>query len=371
MNRDATSGSGIGGSGSTSAATWRAGVSSTPLEVEVRRRKLIAGWLFTMCGMVFFMVMLGGVTRLTNSGLSMADWRPVTGWLPPLNDTEWQQTFSLYQQTPEFREKNLDMTVDEFRGIFWLEYLHRLWGRIIGIAFFVPFALFWVRGWLDREMKLKCLGLFVLGGLQGVLGWYMVKSGLVDEPAVSQYRLAAHLGLALVIYLAIFWVALGLTAPRLGHWREGRRFAGKAGVLLAAVFLTVMSGAFVAGLDAGLIYNTFPLMHGAFVPADYLELSPAYLNVFENIAAVQFNHRWLAVSVFIAILSFWLWARRQELSGGAAKALRLVPLAATAQVCLGIATLVFVVPVPLAALHQAGAVVLLTTVLWFLHECRR
>lgn len=352
--------------------TMSASTPSDPAAAQ-RHNAIIAGWLYVTVGMVFAMVVLGGVTRLTHSGLSMVEWRPITGWLPPLNEAEWTAVFEKYKQSPEFRELNWDMTLGGFKGIFWLEFLHRLWGRLIGVVFFVPFVVFVVRGWVDRRLGLRLAGLFVLGGAQGVMGWYMVKSGLVDQPDVSQYRLAAHLILALVIMVALVWVARGLSGAFRARWQA--RDAGHcaalrrgAGGLVALVLVTAFSGALVAGLDAGLTYNTFPLMDGDWVPDGIFTMTPIYLNFFENITTVQFDHRVLAVTTFTAVGAFWLWARGQALPAPAAGAIHLMLAVVAVQAALGIATLLLVVPVPLAALHQAGAVVLLIVATWVWRE---
>jgi cytochrome c oxidase assembly protein subunit 15 len=314
--------------------------------------------------MVFAMVVIGGVTRLTQSGLSIVEWQPILGTLPPLGDAAWQAAFAEYQKFPEYQKVNQGMTLDAFKSIFWVEYIHRLWGRLIGLVFAVPLVLFWIRGRLPRALRWPLVGIFALGGLQGALGWYMVKSGLIDRPDVSPYRLTAHLLLALAIYGAVLWVAFDLVAPR-GH-RGPSRSLGRW--LLALVVLTIAAGGFVAGLDAGFAFNTFPLMDGKLVPDDYAALSPAWQNVFENIPAVQFNHRWLAITTFLLAAVFWRSLRDQapavRLAG------QLVLAAASLQVALGIATLLLIVPVPLAAAHQAGALVLFTAVLWANHRLR-
>ncbi|MGC2856832.1 COX15/CtaA family protein [Novispirillum sp. DQ9] len=327
--------------------------------------RALHGWLVLLCLMVFVMVLLGGATRLTDSGLSMVEWQPLTV-LPPLGEDAWQAEFAKYQASPEFRHKTTYMTLGEFKGIFWLEYVHRLWGRLIGAAVLLPLAWFALRGAVDRRLGLRMGGLFVLGGLQGVLGWYMVRSGLVDHPEVSQYRLAAHLGLAIVLYAALVWMALTLRRPGGALDAGGRRAAG----LAALVFLTMLSGAFVAGLDAGLTYNTFPLMDGALVPRGLGVLEPAWRNHFENITAVQFQHRVLALATVGAAVLL-----RASLGGGALtprrrRAANAVVAAALAQAGLGIATLVLVVPVPLAVAHQGGSLIVLAAVLWLMAESR-
>lgn len=338
---------------------------------ETRRRHgIIAYWLFVMCAMVFVMVVLGGLTRLTQSGLSMVEWKPLTGWLPPTSEEEWLRTFEAYQRYPQFMKVFPDMDLAGFKGIFWLEFIHRVWGRVMGVVFLAPFLLMVARGWVDRVLGGQLALMFVLGGLQGVLGWLMVKSGMVDRPDVSQYRLTAHLGLALVVYGYMFWVALGLLFPR----EEGDRaktvmgLGRHAGALVALVFLTILSGGFVAGLDAGFTYNTFPLMDGSFVPSGAYEFEPAWASVFEDIPTVQFNHRILAETTLLLVALFWIKARRMALPTRARWAVNLLGLTVLLQVSLGIATLLLVVPVPVASAHQAGAVLLLTAALWVAFE---
>jgi cytochrome c oxidase assembly protein subunit 15 len=340
--------------------------SSLPLE---RRYRTVGVWLFAVAAMVFVMVVIGGLTRLTESGLSMVEWRPVTGWLPPLSEEAWQETFQAYRATPEYQKVNAGMSLDEFKGIFWLEYVHRLWGRLIGLAFAVPLAVFLVRGWLDRRLAPRLVLLFVLGGLQGALGWFMVASGLVDRPDVSQYRLVAHFGAALLIYVALLWVALGLVV-RTPPWNPSRALGRGVLALGALVVVTMLSGGFVAGTDAGYAYNSFPLMDGQLVPDGLLSMSPAYLNFFENITTVQFTHRVLAMTTLAAVILFWLSARRRPMPPRARLAVHGVLLAALTQVALGISTLVLVMPIALAALHQATGVILLTMIVWSAFELR-
>ena len=315
--------------------------------------------------MVFAMVILGGVTRLTDSGLSIVEWQPLLGTIPPLDDDDWRAAFARYRQYPEYQKINPNMTLEDFRAIYWMEYLHRLWGRLIGLVFLVPFLGFWLAGRLASPLRGRLIAIFLLGGLQGALGWYMVQSGLVDRPDVSAYRLAGHLGLAVAIYAAILWTAWGIARPR----GAARGLARGADALGALVFLAIIAGAFVAGLDAGLIYNTFPLMDGQLLPNGYWELSPAWRNAFENVTAVQFNHRILAMAVVAAALCFWVRARRAR-AQAERRAGFLVALAALAQAALGIATLVYAVPLALGTLHQAGALVLLTAVLRAAHILR-
>jgi cytochrome c oxidase assembly protein subunit 15 len=325
----------------------------------------VALWLLTLCALVFAMIMLGGVTRLTGSGLSIVDWQPIMGFLPPLSQQDWQQTFEMYQRSPEFEKVNSHMTVDGFKGIFWLEYLHRLLGRLIGLVFLVPFAYFMWRGYIRKNELLKYGLMFVLGGLQGVLGWYMVKSGLVDNPRVSQYRLVAHLVAAIAIYAYMLWIALSLL--RTGGPTEAHRWFPRTLLLGALVLTTIISGGFVAGLDAGLIYNTFPRMGNYWIPPDVTALSPVWLNSFENMAAVQFNHRVLALTTFLAVLLYWWFAGKGGLPARLRPGVNALLHTAALQVALGIATVLLVVPLVLAAAHQAVAVLLFTVVLYLCH----
>lgn len=314
------------------------------------------------------MVVLGGVTRLTGSGLSMVDWKPVTGFLPPLSDAAWQQEFSQYQQSPEYRDVNSHMDVHAFKNIFWLEYLHRLLGRTIGIVFLLPFIYFYVKGYIERSETAKYATMFVLGGLQGVLGWYMVKSGLVDNPHVSQYRLTAHLIAAFAIYAYMFWVALSLLNPQ----REVvHRWFGRSAALSGLIVVTILSGGFVAGLKAGKIYNTFPLMGDSLVPPGLFSLSPAWLNFFENMTTVQFEHRVLAISTLLLIVLFKFASRTADFPRNAQIASTAMLHTAILQVILGISTLLLAVPVWLGAAHQATALLLFTFALTLLHSLRR
>ena len=336
--------------------------------VEARQNALVGTWLLVCCALVFAMVMLGGVTRLTGSGLSMVHWRPVTGILPPLSESEWMQAFAAYQLSPEFQKINHAMDVHAFKEIFWLEYLHRLLGRLIGLVFFVPMAIFFWRGTIPAAEWPKYLGMFVLGGLQGLLGWYMVKSGLIDNPHVSQYRLSAHLAAAFAIYAYMLWIALGL------FYRDrdgpGHRWFGRGAALTTLIAITIVSGGFVAGLKAGYAYNTFPLMGGEWVPPGLLTFEPVWRNFFDNVVTVQFDHRVLAVTTFSLITLFWWTSRNAGFPRRARLATNAMLLAAAAQVTLGIATLVLHVPLLLAAAHQATALILFTTALVTLQALR-
>ncbi len=320
----------------------------------------MAVWLLLCCAAIFAMVVIGGITRLTESGLSITEWKPVAGVLPPLSEDAWQAEFEGYRQIPEFRERRPDMTLAEYKTIFWWEYVHRLWGRLIGVAYLLPLIGFVAAGRVRGALVWRLGGIFMLGGLQGVLGWYMVQSGLADRVDVSPYRLTAHLGLAVLIYAATLWTALDLLRPASRERRVAQRTVDWRALALAAlVFVTMMAGGLVAGHDAGFIYNTFPLMDGRLVPAGYLDQAPWWLNPFANPAAVQFDHRVLGIATVLLALLYWARARRDAVGG----AVHLVAAMAVIQVALGISTLLLVVPIPLAALHQAGAVTLFTLAL--------
>lgn len=341
----------------------------SPVSVTARvpGQAAIAAWLFAVAVMIFAMIVIGGLTRLTESGLSIVDWKPLTGWLPPFGEAAWQEVFARYKTSPQYLKVNLGMTLSEFQAIFWLEYVHRLWGRLIGVVFLVPFLVFLWRGRLGEGLMRKLVLMFVLGGAQGALGWFMVQSGLVNDPAVSQYRLTAHLGLALVIYAYILWVAHGLAFAG-AKPRVGGRLATAAVFLLSAVFVTALAGALVAGLDAGLAYNTFPQMGDQWIPDGILELSPLRLNFFENVAMVQFQHRCLATATVVFAILFWAYARTAPLPARGRMAVAALPIVALVQFGLGVATVVNAVPVSLGALHQAFAVVLLTVCLLIVRE---
>jgi len=335
---------------------------------DAATRRRIALWLALCAAMVFAMVVLGGATRLTESGLSITDWRPVTGVLPPMSDADWQATYDRYRTSPEFQKRNFWMSVGDFKTIFWLEYLHRLWGRLIGLVFLLPFLWFLVRGRIGGPLAWRLGALFALGGAQGLLGWFMVKSGLVDRPDVSHYRLAAHLLLAFAIYGWLVWLVLGLTRPRGSPGAGGGALRGHRRLLLCWGGATVIYGAFVAGLDAGMIYNTFPLMDGRLVPPDAWALAPAWLNPLENAALVQLIHRALGIGLVLIALALWFRARNLAPGTAARRAVAACGLMALAQMGLGIATLLSGVALALGVLHQAGALVLFTLAVWAVYE---
>ena len=331
-------------------------------------RKAIALWLFLCCVVVFGMIVLGGVTRLTRSGLSMVEWRPLLGTLPPLTQKEWNRVFSLYKKFPEYKKVNKGMTLPQFKKIFYVEWGHRLVGRTIGILFFLPFLFFLIRKAVPKPLLWKLLLMLLLGGSQGLMGWYMVKSGLVNKPSVSQYRLTAHLALACIIYIYMFWVALGLWFGRREE-AEGSLSSEAMGLkrwafgITATICVMILSGGFVAGTKAGFAYNTFPKMAGQWIPSGMYSLAPWYRNWFENLATVQFNHRMIAYLLCILIPLLWWQLQKASVSSTLQRAGHFLLGAVALQVTLGITTLLWKVPVPLAAAHQGGAIVLLTAAL--------
>ncbi len=339
-------------------------------------QRIIAIWLFICAATIFLMVILGGVTRLTGSGLSMVEWAPIMGVLPPMSQADWLETFQLYQQFPEYKIHNHMLDLDGFKSIFWFEYSHRLLGRFIGLLFFFPMVFFFLKGWVKPSLKIKLIALFILGGLQGLLGWYMVQSGLVNNPQVSQYRLVAHLGLALFVYAYILWLGFGLYVQKNSSDKRNKPSTLGAlkvyAVLLSVfVFITVLSGGFVAGLKAGHIYNTFPLMNGQLVPNGLFSMEPIWRNFFENATTVQFDHRLIAILLFISVIIFYMAAIRKNPPAMIKLSLHCMLAFVFIQVALGISTLLLHVPVALAASHQAGALVLFTVVLFVAHQIDR
>ena len=307
--------------------------------------------------MIFVMVLVGGVTRLTESGLSIVEWAPLKGAIPPLSHAEWQALFDAYKQTPEFKSYNFWMGLADFQSIYWMEYTHRLLGRAIGVVFLIGLIWSLVAGKIRGRLAWHLGVIFLLGAAQGALGWYMVQSGLVDQPDVSHYRLAAHLALAVAIYGWLLWIVLDLSDIR----RErGRR--GIAALLLGWVSVTMVWGAFTAGLDAGGLYNTFPLMGGQVVPPGAFDMEPAWLSVVQNGAAVQFVHRCLAIAFVILALGYWLTVRTRASAWLAG--------VAVVQGSLGIATVLTIVAIPVAAVHQAGALTLFSLAVWSLRASR-
>lgn len=339
---------------------------------SVPGHRAVANWLLLCAGMVFVMAIIGAITRLTESGLSITEWKPITGALPPLNEAQWMAEFEKYKQIPEYQVLNRGMSLEEFKHIFFWEWFHRLWGRLIGLVFALPLIWFVVKGQVSRSMLPKLVGLFLLGGLQGFIGWFMVQSGLSVRTDVSHYRLALHLAMALILYALLIQVALGLRHPEAASRpeRAGLRRHGLAALALVAI--TIIWGAFVAGLDAGFAYNTWPLMGDEFAPSEMWNLSPAWLNFLENTAAVQFTHRWLAIlTAGVGIAYAWRIGQRTDLPDVAKRAALYLSLGFAGQVVLGITTLLHAVPVALGAAHQGGALVVLALLIRSLHTLRR
>ncbi|WP_051356328.1 COX15/CtaA family protein [Azorhizobium doebereinerae] len=314
-------------------------------------------WLYVVAALIVAMVVVGGATRLTESGLSITEWKPVTGALPPLSDADWQAEFDKYKTIPQYEILNKGMGLEDFKRIFWWEWAHRLLGRVIGLAFFLPFVYFAARGMLRGALLARCLALFLLGGLQGAVGWWMVASGLTARTSVSQYRLAIHLTLACVILAAVVAVARGLTAR--GTQAVPRRLRATAYGLVGLVLVQIFAGGLVAGLDAGLTFNTWPLMDGRLIPAaaQLGAMEPAWRNLFENVMTVQFVHRMIAYTLFAVAILHALDASRT--GGRAARGALLLLALVSVQATLGILTLVHMVPLDLALAHQLGATLVL------------
>jgi cytochrome c oxidase assembly protein subunit 15 len=337
-----------------------------------RSNRQIGIWLLGIAGLIFVMVLVGGITRLTDSGLSITEWDPIMGAVPPMSQEGWDEAFEKYQQIPEYKLVNKGMSLGEFKFIFFWEWFHRLLGRFIGLAFAIPFVYFLATRKVERALLPKLIGLFVLGGAQGALGWYMVMSGLVDRVDVSQYRLTAHLGVAVVLYLACLWVAYDLLhQPDGTRIRVPNKIYQGAIVLTILVFVQLLLGGFVAGLDAGIGYNTWPLMEGAFIPPHLFDMSPWYSSAFEDPMTVQFDHRMLAyvITGFAGLL--WFWARREGVPPRFMGLANVVLVTILLQVLLGILTLVFVIPLSLALLHQGGALVVLASTLYWVFIMNR
>jgi cytochrome c oxidase assembly protein subunit 15 len=343
---------------SSTAAQGVAATRTDAAPMPAKHARALRLWLGVLALLIVAMVLVGGATRLTDSGLSITEWQPIMGAVPPLSEADWQKAFEAYQKIPEYTELKQGMSLDQFKTIYWWEWAHRFLGRLIGIAFFVPFIGFWLLGYIPRTLLPRLIGLFILGGLQGAVGWYMVKSGLVDRTDVSQYRLAAHFGIALSILGYTLWLLFGLGADMPAGRTSAR---GRAGVwvaagVLALIFLQLLAGALVAGLDAGFGYNTWPLINGAFVPSGLGEASPWYLNLFENPLTVQFDHRMLGYTVILATLAQLLWLTLRGSPSALIGSALTLALLAVLQATLGVWTLLLAVPIELGLAHQAGAI---------------
>lgn len=324
----------------------------------------VAMWLLIICIMIYGVIAIGGYTRLTDSGLSMVDWHPISGVLPPLTHTQWIAEFEHYQQFPEYKTVNSDLSLPGFKRIFWIEYAHRMAGRLVALAFLVPFAFFQIRGYFSVAMTLRLIAVFVVGGLQGLLGWYMVKSGMVGDPSVSQYRLAAHLGLAVLLYGYVLWLLIGLvgTRIRLHHTGSPRRLLAGIAICISLVAIMLLSGGFMSGTRAGFVVNTFPHMNGEWIPDLLFSLTPLWANLFENVIAIQFIHRWVAFALVVATV--FVWFQRFSMSRSLTRVvLDSVLVITLCQFGLGVATLLSRVELPVALAHQSGFVILLSSLI--------
>ena len=326
--------------------------------------RLIAYWLFFCAAVIFGMILLGGVTRLTESGLSMVDWKPLMGVIPPMSEADWQHMFDKYKQFPEYQKINMGMSLEAFKSIFMYEYLHRVLGRLIGIIFILPFLYFYFTKRIKKGLTPKLIIMLIGGGFQGLLGWYMVKSGLVDQPDVSQYRLTAHLGAAVLIFGFILWTAFGLVNETSQQPKELRIFSYS---LSGLIFLMILSGGLVAGTKAGYAYSTWPLMGDSFIPSGLYSMSPLWLSAFEDITTIQFNHRIFAYCIVLLVVLFAIKALKANIQGVARTGLFVLIGLLILQVTLGISTLIYHVPIPIAAAHQVVAVALLSASLFISH----
>ncbi len=330
--------------------------------------KIVAGWLMLVCIVIFAMIVVGGVTRLTHSGLSMVDWKPVMGFIPPLNAGQWTDAFDAYKQYPEYQKVNKGMSLDEFKNIFYWEYGHRVLGRSIGLVFFIPFVVLLLLGKIEKQLVPKLLVALILGGVQGLMGWYMVMSGLVDVPRVSHYRLAAHLGLALVILSYLFWIVLALRSTKkiaVSHWFKTLCF-----VTLGIISLQILFGAFTAGLRAGLGFNTFPLMDGRFIAEAATMMTPLWLNFLENGAMVQFVHRWLGTLLLLLVILLFGFTVLGNMPRRLMVICGWLAMMTFAQFLLGVLTLVSYVPIVLASAHQGVACLVLLASVLLLYSVR-
>lgn len=327
-------------------------------------------WLYGLAAFVLLIVVVGGITRLTESGLSITSWKPVSGVIPPLNEAEWQAEFEAYQQIPQYNVVNSWMSLDDFKYIFFWEWFHRLLARALGLVFLIPFVVFLFQKRLSRDLALPLFGLFILGGFQGALGWWMVTSGLTELTSVSQYRLAAHLSAAAFLFIALLYVARSLEPGRvIGRVSRGQMVT--AVILLVAIIVQIAAGAFVAGLDAGMGYQTWPLMDGAIIPNGMLVMEPAWRNFFENALTVQFIHRGIAYGIVI-YLGYLIWRRARDGGfGGVHGWLPRLGFLVLVQVALGIATLLASVPISLAVGHQALAFMLAGATVAYIADMRR
>ncbi len=343
---------------------------STPASLDYDRIKPVRIWLYCLAAFVLLIVIVGGGTRLTESGLSITNWRPISGIIPPLSAADWQVEFEAYQQIPQFALVASWMGVEEFKTIFWWEWGHRFLARMLGFAFAIPFVIFLLQRRIPKSLVWPMAGLFVAGAFQGFLGWWMVSSGLSELTSVSQYRLAAHLSAASVLMMALVWVARTLEPPAVGT-SPSRGWLVAVWALVGLLFLQIGAGALVAGLDAGFIYNTWPLIDGAIIPDGLFAIDPAWKNAFENILAVQFNHRNLAYLITIYALILWWRGRKNSGTSGVHAWMPRIALLVVLQVGVGIATLLSVVNIPVALVHQGLAFTLISMAVAYLSDMYR
>ena len=329
--------------------------------------KYVQFWLITCCVFVFIMVFIGGLTRLTDSGLSIVEWNIFSGIFPPLTNNDWVELFDKYKQFPEYKLVNKNINLYDFKFIFWMEYIHRIWGRLIFLVFLIPLIIFVKKKYISDKLKKHLVIILLLILFQGLFGWYMVKSGLINEPDVSHYRLSIHLLLAFIIYGYL----LSLTFSIYSQKNNKKIITNKSFyimnlVLIFLILITVFSGGMVAGLDAGLVYNTFPLMGDKFIPLDILEIKPKYINFFENPVTVQFDHRILGLTTFTLIILIWFYARVMNFHSNIKTKTNILLIVVLIQVCLGITTLLSYVAIHAAIVHQLGSLVLFTISIWIL-----
>ena len=343
---------------------------SDPMKNNINKSIII--WLFAGCFLIYVMVVIGGITRLTHSGLSMVEWNMIVGSMPPISDADWQVPFEKYKLSPEYQIINNQFSLNEFKSIYWWEFIHRMLGRTIGVLFLIPFFYFLLRKKFDKLFLKKMLVLLALGALQGVLGWYMVYSGLQKEPHVSHYRLAAHLISAFTVFGFTFWYALDLLYPKiLEESVTSKKVNRLTKITFGLIILQIIYGAFVAGLKAGLFYNSFPKMGTSFFPETIFSFEPFWKNFLENPAGVQFVHRYLAYVVVILVVFLWEAARKMELTQLQRRATNFMVGVVCAQFTLGILTLLYAVPICLGVIHQTGAFILFASVLFFMHSLRK
>ncbi len=353
-------------------------MSSSPpryADMAPNHRRLISNWLFLLCFMLLGMIAIGGVTRLTGSGLSIMDWQPVSGFIPPLSHAEWERLFALYQTIPQYHLQHEGFGLEGFQKIFWAEWIHRFWGRLMGLVLLLPLIWFTIRGMITRALALRLFVFFILGAMQGAIGWFMVHSGFrPDSTAVEPVRLVLHLSAALALYLAIFWTALSIRWPTpqgVAPSASGTLTKRLVWLALCLICITIVAGGFTAGTHAGFVYNTFPMMDGHLIPAEYARLSPFWMNLVDNKAAIQFDHRLLATLTALSIGAVLLVGLRATgLGSKAHNAIMLLGWAVLIQYALGVTTLLLVVPVWAGAVHQTFAAVLLGVMLYALHCLR-